>query len=738
MSTNKAKVLTTTFATTLFLVGCGGGNGEGTGSGERSTETKTAESAFEEWGLAELAPGTDPTASAGPVAKLAARTAPIAATQVFRFYNTLTQAHFFTSSVTERDAVRATAPHMQYDGPAYFAASHSETALQPVYRFLNTRNGVHFYTISENEKAQILANFPQFVLEGVAYRASATPGVGLMPLHRFYLAGQGFHFYSTNEQEVASIRANLPQYIYEGVSYYVPNPNPSAILASPPDGLLTWNIPSDISVLISGPFGAPLSGAPSCTSNDSTKASVTSDCSRATVKRLDATGVVMVSGGGYTVPLPLKSTPQRHWSGRHGGTDGYGLVVTPDGRALIWSGSHSAYNQVLAQGLTRPQQPYVTYPIAIRNSAGTGALTSIVQSSGGNGGALALDRSGSLWTWGDNHLCAGGIGVQTPGEFLLPVRVRGVNGSPALTQVVQAERSASNSVALLDDGRVVYWGSPPMPGATDKQCLPALVPSPGGVGGLSEIVQVSAGVHYSLALTQSGKVYAFGRDGGIGLLGSGTLITSTAPRLPNTVKKSDGNDLDNIVQVSAGHSNGMALDASGTVWIWGAGETIGTGSSGTQQAVPHAVPVAGLGQIAMVAAGGFHNMALDDQGRIWTWATHGNTGTLGDGENNPRGPSELARVPGLVVNESGAGHLNGVLSIAASYNGGSALMPDGRVLNWGTNFYAALGQGVDIGAGGGNWLATNDYFPVPLRNETNSGSLALSPAAYPNRLRRAR
>ncbi|AOW14648.1 hypothetical protein LPB72_05275 [Hydrogenophaga crassostreae] len=758
--TGRASLLVLLFA----LSGCGGGSGDGSpdlaplkssqaesgaspgAASPATTQTfselmaKSAQINAQDLAQALEAQSSTPQDSA----KAGARTAPISATQVFRFFNTLTEAHFFTSSAAERDAVLASAPYMQYNGPAFFSANQSETTLQPVYRFYNTQTGVHFYTISEQEKAYIQANFAQFKLEGAAYRASITPGVGLMPLYRFYFASKGFHFYTNNEAEVASIRANLPQYTFEGVSYYVPNPNPSATVVSPQGGEVPWNTPTTVAIAFSGPFGAPMASPPVCATSDASKVTVNADCSQVTVKRLDARDVVTVSSGGQTAKLSLSSTPQRHWSGSKGATDGYGMVVTADNRALIWSGSHSSYSQVLAQGMARGQQPYLTHPTPIKNMAGNGPLTDVVQASGGHGSALALSRNGSIWIWGSNDSCTAGTGRYS-GEILLPVNVKDAPGTAPLTNVVQAETGAENAVALLDDGRVMYWGTPTFPGVPTMRCLPTLVPGPNGAGVLTNIAQISAGESYYLALTQAGKVYAFGSDNLRGVLGSGTLTGYADKNWPDTVKKSDGSELDNIVQVSAGYGNAMALDADGKVWIWGAGETNGIASYGKKERIPYAAPIPSLSNITMVAAGGpRHNYALDSLGQIWSWAASGQDGTLGDGANNPRGiassapPYEDARTPGTVVAENGGGPMTGALSIAASSSGGSALMPDGRVLNWGTNTYAALGQGVDREASGLSWSLHYNYVPVPLRNETNTGSMVLNPANYPNIRRRAR
>lgn len=143
---------------------------------------------------------------------------------VYRFFNTQTTAHFYTTSETEKASILATMPQFAYDGPAYEAASETAPGLSPVYRFYNTLNGVHFYTISEAEKNSILAYLPQFHLEGPAYYASQVSGQGLTPLYRFYVPAKGFHFYTASSAERDTIQSTLSgTYSYEGIGYYVPS-----------------------------------------------------------------------------------------------------------------------------------------------------------------------------------------------------------------------------------------------------------------------------------------------------------------------------------------------------------------------------------------------------------------------------------------------------------------------------------------------------------------------------------
>ncbi|HEY9096651.1 MAG TPA: hypothetical protein VIN35_12960, partial [Hydrogenophaga sp.] len=124
---------------------------------------------------------------------------------VFRFYNAISGAHFYTASVAERDQIRSQASAFAYEGPAFQASSQSAPNLSPVYRFFNSATGVHFYSISEDEKNHILQSLPQFRLEGVAYHASKTALEGYRPLYRAYVVNRGFHFYSISATEASGL-----------------------------------------------------------------------------------------------------------------------------------------------------------------------------------------------------------------------------------------------------------------------------------------------------------------------------------------------------------------------------------------------------------------------------------------------------------------------------------------------------------------------------------------------------
>lgn len=140
---------------------------------------------------------------------------------VHRFYNSATGAHFFTTSNTEANAVRATLPTFDHEGLAYRTAADGAAGATDVFRFYNTALGYHFYTANAAERDAIMATLPNFQYEGVAYKAYAADNGPQEELYRFFNTSTGAHFFTTSETERDAIIATLPAFTYEGVAFYV-------------------------------------------------------------------------------------------------------------------------------------------------------------------------------------------------------------------------------------------------------------------------------------------------------------------------------------------------------------------------------------------------------------------------------------------------------------------------------------------------------------------------------------
>ena len=140
------------------------------------------------------------------------------------------------------------------------------------------------------------------------------------------------------------------------------------------------------------------------------------------------------------------------------------------------------------------------------------------------------------------------------------------NGGGAVTSIVA-------SVTL---GTVATWGS--IGQVASFPIWPA--------AGLSNVIAVSAGQNYSLALRQDGTVYYWGNN---------NQVSNTMPNLSG------------VVGFAAGPSHALAVLSNGTVRAWG------VGTSGQTN-----VPVT-LSNVIAVAAGSAHSAALRADGTVVVW-----------------------------------------------------------------------------------------------------------------------
>lgn len=492
----------------------------------------------------------------------------------------------------------------------------------------------------------------------------------------------------------------------------------TAMISVPADGKIQWMLPTTVaSFILRDPKGLMIPAAHlSCSAPVVAQLTISSDCKTITGLRL-GTQQVTVSGDGYSATVALKVIPQRKTLGTQGdtSTDPYNLVVTPQSNVLAWG---PAWFGDLGQGAN---QANLYLPTFVKNAAGTNNLSNIVAASAGGNTSLALTEDGQVFTWGI-----------LPGTNL-PVYVPNPANNGNLQHIVQVSAGDSNMVALSDDGTVYTWGYYNGQGADRPSKYPNQVVNPAGTDVLKNIVSVSAGWNFTLALSADGKVYGWGWNNN-GQTGRGTTDNSPPRVSPVAVQlASDHSDLGNIIAISAGYNFSLALSSDGHVYAWGWNGEGEIGQNITFGTWSRAVPVmdtTGSGQLAnisMIAAGGHHSLAMDKAGNILSWG-FSSDGQLGDGPNANGGSWYY---PHKVVNTAGIGQLSGVVAIAAGYNHSLALMPDGSLLIWGSGFGGALGQG----PGNTGKLRV----PTPVKDMSGTGLLSLAPiATYQNWLNHGR
>lgn len=124
-----------------------------------------------------------------------------------------------------------------------------------------------------------------------------------------------------------------------------------------------------------------------------------------------------------------------------------------------------------------------------------------------------------------------------------------------------------------------------------------------------------------------------------------------------------------IASMAAGENHSLALQKDGTVWAWGRNNE-GQLGDGTNDSKNTPVRVPDIGRVIAIAAGKNHSLALKDDGTVWAWGEN-IVGQLGNGSN--MGQNRPQPAPGLT----------GVTAIAAGWNSSAVLKEDGSVLGWG-------------------------------------------------------
>jgi alpha-tubulin suppressor-like RCC1 family protein len=281
----------------------------------------------------------------------------------------------------------------------------------------------------------------------------------------------------------------------------------------------------------------------------------------------------------------------------------------------------------------------------------------------------------------------------------------GLAGTGALALALAGPASAASG-----PGPLMAWGANDGgqlgDGSISNSGSPVTVPLPAGV----TVTSVAAGQHHTLAVTSAGRILAWGTNSS-GQLGTGNQASTKGPvpvSLPPNVK---------VTAVAAGDAFSLALTSTGSVLAWGANGNgqLGDGT-GTTRLSPVPVALPPHTTVTAISAGNTFALALTSDGRILAWGRN-NTGQLGSLSGN--GSSTPVQVPlpaGTRVTQVAAGGTRDSAS-ATGFGFGMALTSTGTVFEWGDNSQAELGRP----ASGPQLPATVAASPLPVA-QVSAGS----------------
>ena len=283
--------------------------------------------------------------------------------------------------------------------------------------------------------------------------------------------------------------------------------------------------------------------------------------------------------------------------------------------------------------------------------------------------SLALDEHGNAWAWGWNGF--GQLADGSATDRLVPI----IGFVSAVGSITRVSAGGLHSVALDDASSTWAAGFNEEGQLGDGTRSPRNVPVPTRLPEDIVLVSVSAGDFHTLALDQHGGAWAWGWNGD-GQLGDGSVDDRSAPVRVHVPAGTT------FTSVAAGGFHSVAIDEEGAAWGWGANEhgEVGDGTR-TRRVVPVPVAMPAGVSFTSVAAGEQHSVALDQHGRAWSWGRNDH-GQLGDGNSGHR------RVPGEVS-------MPALVTFSRVSAGGFhtlALDVDGRAWAWGRNSDGQLGD----------------------------------------------
>ena len=154
--------------------------------------------------------------------------------------------------------------------------------------------------------------------------------------------------------------------------------------------------------------------------------------------------------------------------------------------------------------------------------------------------------------------------------------------------------------------------------------------------------------------------------------------------------------------IAAGGKHNLALKEDGSVWSWG-GNMYGQLGDGSDSDRTIPVRVSGLSNIVTITEGGNHSFAFKEDGSVWSWGLN-TYGQLGDGTTiNRKTPVQISGLSDMVT-----------MTITAGGEHCLALKEDGSVWSWGFNNRGQLGDGT----------TTNRWPPVQVSGLVDVMSIA--------------
>jgi uncharacterized repeat protein (TIGR02543 family) len=395
--------------------------------------------------------------------------------------------------------------------------------------------------------------------------------------------------------------------------------------------------------------------------------------------------------------------------------DSFAIAVTETGHVFTWG--YNGYG-----GLGDGTEQYKKLPNEITSNFQLEEDDQVIYVAAGNNYSLAITDTGRVFSWGDNAFEK--LGNNSTTRQHIPNEITERFELETEDQIVYIDGSSSHSMALSTTGRVFTWGRNEYGQLGDDsksdRHVPTEITEQFPLIGDDQVILINSSGAHTIALTENGRVFAFGRNT-YKQIGDGS---TTHRQIPTEVLSSRFNldEADKIIFVDAGASHSMALSSYGRVFAWGNNGQgqIGWGlgySPNLPEEITSKFSLEETDKISQICAGGEYNLAMSEAGKTFGWGANAN-GRIGIGNTtNYNVPVETTN--NLIDEATGQ-----IIHLNAGTEFAQAITDLGKTLAWGNNTYGQLGNNTQTSSvtpinNTDNFVAEMNIFKQMLEYGTN-------------------
>ncbi len=350
--------------------------------------------------------------------------------------------------------------------------------------------------------------------------------------------------------------------------------------------------------------------------------------------------------------------------------NGFTMVLASNGSVWGWGGS--SYGE-LCTGTTSN-----SYPTPIMDPSSTGVnIRKIKKLAAGTYFSLLLKDDGSIYGCGMNNNYQLGITGDNNNKSG-PTLATAVSAAGITATSISA--GDAHSMAIDDSGKVWAWGSNAAGQLGDNSQTSSNSPVQ-SVGDISNVtvsaIDAGPGAIHSVAL-ESGKVHTWGSDSD-GQLGNGA--TTGIVLAPADISTSGSITGKTITAVSSARRSIMVLDSTGQAHGWGLNDEYQLGAGNNTN--PTTAPVSTVNNVARIFAGGDKGIAIDSgTGNVMVWGDNSDDGI---GGQNARGQLGTGSTTDVNVPATATGWSTAGAAISGGHNFTVILNSDGSLMSSGEN-----------------------------------------------------